>query len=45
LEAVALVGDGDPTEAELALIKEIAGRPVAVWVAGPDGGVRTRLEA
>ena len=45
LEAVALVGDDDPTEAELAVIREVAGRPVAVWVAGPDGGVRARLEA
>lgn len=45
LEAVALVGDDDPTEAELALIREVAGRPVTVWVAGPDGGVRARLEA
>lgn len=45
LEAVALVGDDDPVEAELALIREVAGRPVAVWVAGPDGAVRTRLEA
>ncbi len=45
LEAVALSGDDDPTDLDLALVREVAGHGVTVWVAGPDGAVRDRIEA
>jgi hypothetical protein len=44
LEAVALVSDDDPAEVDLAVVREIAGRAVSIWVAGRDGSVRDRLE-
>lgn len=45
LEAVALSADGDPTDDDLAVVREVAGGPVAVWVVGADGVVRDRFEA
>jgi hypothetical protein len=45
LEAVALNSDDDPTDLDLALVREVAGGAVTVWVAGPDGAVRDRIEA
>jgi hypothetical protein len=45
LEAVALVADDDPTDLDLALVREVAGRGVTVWVVGPSGVVRGRIEA
>ncbi|GAA3615787.1 cytidine deaminase [Microlunatus ginsengisoli] len=45
LEAVALVADDDPTAPELALVREVASRPVVVWLVGSDGAVRDRVEA
>jgi hypothetical protein len=44
LEAVALVSDDEPAESDIAVIREVAGRPVAVWVAAADGNVRSRHE-
>ena len=45
LEAVALVADIDPTDLDLSLVREVAGSGVTVWVVGPDGAVRDRIEA
>lgn len=44
LEAVALVA-ADPTDGDRALIREVAGRGVTVWVVAADGAVRGRFEA
>jgi hypothetical protein len=40
LEAVALVGDGAPAEADLAAVRDLGGAGTAVLVAGPDGSLR-----
>lgn len=45
LEAAAVVGEGEPEPAELAAVREFAGAGAPVWVAGPDGTVRARVEA
>ncbi len=45
LEAVALVAAADPTDGDRALIREVAGRGVTVWVVAADGAVRGRFEA
>ncbi|HET9647354.1 MAG TPA: cytidine deaminase [Microlunatus sp.] len=44
LEAVALVAEDLPTEADLAVVREVAGRSVPVWVISPEGAVRDRIE-
>ena len=44
LEAVALVADDDADDTDLAVVREMAGRSVTVWLAGPDGAVRDRRE-
>jgi cytidine deaminase len=41
-EAAAVVSDGEPTEEDLAVLREF-GRGIPVLVAGPDGVVRDRL--
>jgi hypothetical protein len=40
LEAVALAGDGDPSEHDLALIKDLPGEHVVVWSVDSSGSVR-----
>jgi len=45
LEAVALVAENGPTDLELALVREVAGRSVTVWVIDPNGVARDRIEA
>lgn len=44
LEAVALVAEGVPTEDDIAVVREVAGGSIPVWVASPDGAVRDRIE-
>ncbi len=45
LEAAALAAEGEPTDVELAALREVAGRAVIVWVVATDGSVRHRIEA
>ena len=44
LEAVALSAEDDPSDADRAVVREVAGSSIPVWVVGPDGGVRARIE-
>jgi hypothetical protein len=45
LEAVALAGESDPSEDDLALIKDLPGRGVVVWSVDKSGSVRSLVEA
>jgi hypothetical protein len=45
LEAVALAGEADPSEEDLALIKDLPGDGVAIWSVDPAGAVRGLIEA
>jgi hypothetical protein len=45
LEAVALAGEGDPSEDDLALINDLPGGRVVVWSVDASGSVRGLVEA
>jgi hypothetical protein len=45
LEAVALAGEADPSESDLALINDLPGKGVAVWSVDAAGAVRGLIEA
>ena len=45
LEAVALASDADPSEDDLALIKDVSGDGVVVWTVDLSGTVRGLVEA
>ena len=45
LEAVALAGEGSPSEEDLALINDLPGDGVAVWSVDAAGAVRGLIEA
>ena len=45
LEAVALCGEQEPGPADLAVVREVAGAALTVWLIDADGTVRERIEA
>ena len=45
LEAVALAGESNPTENDLALIKDLPSDGVVVWTVDPAGSVRGLVES
>ena len=44
LEAVAVAGEDEPTEDDLALLRELAGTEVVVWNVDLRGTVRSTIE-
>ena len=44
LEAVAVAGDDEPTEDDLALLRELPGSDVVVWNVDLTGAVRSTIE-